>query len=77
MKFQTNLVHTVLQVSLKTTQRKETDEKMEKTFQCREIIWSRRVSFLERARKPEYLYTCKVIVTYHKTTRHLTFSCFR
>ena len=58
MKFQTNLVHTVLQVSLKTTQRKETDEKMEKTFQCREIIWSRRVSFLQRASKPEYLYTC-------------------
>ena len=25
----------------------------------------------------EYLYTCKVIVTYHKTTRNLTFSCFR
>ena len=34
MKFQTNLLHTVLQVSLKTTQRKGTDEKMEKTFQC-------------------------------------------
>ena len=34
MKFQTNLLHIVLQVSLKTTQRKETDEKVEKTFQC-------------------------------------------
>ena len=34
MKFQTNLLHTVLQVSLKTTQTKETDEKVEKTFQC-------------------------------------------
>ena len=34
LKFQTNLVHTVLQVFLKTTQREETDEKMEKTFQC-------------------------------------------
>ena len=76
MKFQTNLLHTLLQVSLKTTQRKGTDEKMEKTFQCSDVIWSRRVSFLERARKPEYLYTCKVIVTY-KTTRHFTFSYFR
>ena len=34
------------------------------------------MSFLERARKPEYLYTCKVIVTYHKTTRHFPVSDF-
>ena len=31
-KYQTNLAHKVLQVSLKTTRRKETNEKMEKTF---------------------------------------------
>ena len=31
-KYQTNLVHKVLQVSLKTTRKKETNEKMEKTF---------------------------------------------
>ena len=61
MKFQTNLLHTELQVSLKTTQRKETDEKMEKTSRDEKMDLPNVKGEVKRTIKATFAHLCTTL----------------